>query len=79
MPRRMAFYDYTDPAIAPQAASVAMSVIGGAILVFPARCSSRCWSAARCGRAGSPGIPLQRRLHPPRGPGALNGFGLWLG
>ena len=33
MPRRMAFYDYTDPAIAAQAASVTMSVIGGAILV----------------------------------------------
>ena len=34
MPRRMAFYDYTDPAIAPQAAWVTMSVIGGAILVL---------------------------------------------
>ena len=33
MPRRMAFYDYKDPMIAPQAASVTMSVIGGAILV----------------------------------------------
>src|SRR5215475_4863528 len=33
MPRRMAFYDYTDPAIAAQASSVIMSVIGGAILV----------------------------------------------
>ena len=30
MPRRMAFYDYTDPVIAAQAASVVMSVIGGA-------------------------------------------------
>src|SRR5215467_9238129 len=33
MPRRMAFYDYTDPAIAAQATSVTMSVVGGAILV----------------------------------------------
>jgi cytochrome c oxidase subunit 1 len=33
MPRRTAFYDYTDPAIAAQAASVTMSIIGGAILV----------------------------------------------
>src|SRR5271157_2614018 len=32
MPRRMAFYDYTDPQIAPQAARVTMSVVGGAIL-----------------------------------------------
>ena len=30
MPRRMAFYDYEDPMIAPQAAPVTMSVIGGA-------------------------------------------------
>src|SRR5215469_14099766 len=33
MPRRMAFYDYSDPVIAEQAPWVAMSVIGGAILV----------------------------------------------
>jgi cytochrome c oxidase subunit 1 len=34
MPRRRAFYDYADPAIAGQAASVTMSVIGGVILVL---------------------------------------------
>ncbi len=33
MPRRMAYYDYSDPAIAAQAPRVTMSVIGGAILV----------------------------------------------
>src|SRR5271156_1461850 len=33
MPRRMAFYDYSDPVIAEQAAGVTMSVFGGAILV----------------------------------------------
>ena len=36
MPRRMAFYDYTDPAIAAQAAMGDVSVIGGAILVVSA-------------------------------------------
>ena len=36
MPRRMAFYDYSDPAMAPMALSVAASVIGGAILVVSA-------------------------------------------
>ncbi|NEV03375.1 cytochrome C oxidase subunit I, partial [Bradyrhizobium sp. UFLA 03-164] len=34
MPRRMAFYDYANPAIAPQAFSVTMSAIGGFILLL---------------------------------------------
>src|SRR5260370_781806 len=36
MPRRMAFFDYTDPEIAEQAVSVIISTIGGAILVVSA-------------------------------------------
>ena len=34
MPRRMAFYDYANPAISPQAFSVTMSAIGGLILLI---------------------------------------------
>ena len=34
MPRRMAFYDYANPAISPQAFSVSMSAIGGFILLI---------------------------------------------
>ena len=34
MPRRMAYYDYADPAIAPQAFSVILSVIGAFILLI---------------------------------------------
>src|SRR6202140_2436237 len=34
MPRRMAFYDYANPAISPQASSVSMSAIGGLILLI---------------------------------------------
>src|SRR5262245_24733835 len=34
MPRRMAYYDYADPAMAGQAGPVVMSVIGGLILVI---------------------------------------------
>ncbi len=34
MPRRMAFYDYNDPALAAQALSVIVSVFGGLILVI---------------------------------------------
>src|SRR3954447_6776335 len=33
MPRRMAYYDYSDPSLAPLAISVILSTIGGAILV----------------------------------------------
>ena len=33
MPRRMAYYDYADPAIAPQALSVTLSAIGALILL----------------------------------------------
>ena len=34
MPRRMAFYDYANPAISPQAFSVSMSAVGGLILLI---------------------------------------------
>ncbi|WP_233869074.1 cbb3-type cytochrome c oxidase subunit I [Paraburkholderia adhaesiva] len=34
MPRRMAYFDFTDPAIAPQAMLVVISVFGGLILVI---------------------------------------------
>ena len=33
MPRRMAYFDFGDPAIAPQALSVTLSAIGGLILL----------------------------------------------
>jgi cytochrome c oxidase subunit 1 len=33
MPRRMAYFDFADPAIAPQALSVTLSAIGGFILL----------------------------------------------
>jgi cytochrome c oxidase subunit 1 len=35
-PRRMAYYDYTDPALAPQAIWVSLSAVGGFVLVFSA-------------------------------------------
>src|ERR671938_75802 len=33
MPRRMAYFDFSDPAVAPQALSVVLSAIGGFILL----------------------------------------------
>ena len=40
MPRRMAFYDYADPAISPQALSVSLSAIGGLSCSLRAPCFS---------------------------------------
>jgi cytochrome c oxidase subunit 1 len=81
MPRRMAFYDYADPAIAPQAASVTMSVVGGAILVISGVLFFvvllRGQTAPRTEQAA---YGFSVAVRPPRAlPAALNGFGLWLG
>ena len=79
MPRRMAFYDYTNPAIAPEALSVIASVIGGAVLVV----SGGLFIAVLVrGHRGAHVLPGEYRfsvaVHPPeRVPAALNGFGLW--
>src|SRR5271170_2350962 len=81
MPRRMAFYDYTDQQIAPQAIWVTMSVIGGAILVL----SGMLFFAVLVrGHTAPRTEPVAYRfsvaVRPPRAlPAALNGFGLWLG
>ena len=81
MPRRMAFYDYTDPALAPRAFSVILSVIGGAILVV----SGALFLAVlirghRAPRSRAGRIPLRRRRAPAAHVclRALNGFALWL-
>src|SRR6185369_3196648 len=66
MPRRMAYYDYTDPAIAPQAWTVVASTIGGAMLVVSgvlflvvlARGHARA-----AGAAGAPPYTLSRPVH----------------
>ena len=81
MPRRMAFYDYSDPAIAAQAVSVTMSVVGGAILVLSGALFLivlvRGQMAARI-EPGSYRFSVAWR-EPRTLPAALNGFGLWLG
>ena len=40
MPRRMAYYDYTHPALQPQAWTVTASTVGGLLLVISAVLSS---------------------------------------
>jgi cytochrome c oxidase subunit 1 len=80
MPRRMAFYDYANPAISPQAFSVAMSAVGGFILLisgvlFLTVLIRGQWAARSEAGAYRFAVPLHM---PARIPAALNSFGLWL-
>jgi cytochrome c oxidase subunit 1 len=81
MPRRMAFYDYSDPVIAEQAAPVMMSVLGGAILVVSGALFLTVLARGQAAVRVEPGAyRFSVAVHPPRSlPAALNGFGLWLG
>ena len=81
MPRRMAYYDYSHPAIAPQAWTVTASVIGGAILVVSA--VLLVWilftSLRRSASTVVPPFTFSVAAHPGgRTPAALNSFALWV-
>ncbi|MGF6756700.1 b(o/a)3-type cytochrome-c oxidase subunit 1 [Paraburkholderia sp. GAS334] len=80
MPRRMAFYDYTNPEIAAQAIWVTMSAIGGLILVISAILFFVIlYQTQRGPRVAPPEYRFARAVHEPvRLPVALNSFGLWL-
>ncbi|WP_244816224.1 b(o/a)3-type cytochrome-c oxidase subunit 1 [Caballeronia sp. Lep1P3] len=80
MPRRMAFYDYSDPQIAHQAASVVISTIGGFVLVVSALLFFIVLIRAhRAPRVSVEEFRFSRAVHEPRTiPVALNSFGLWL-
>jgi cytochrome c oxidase subunit I len=80
MPRRMAYFDYTHPALQPQALSVTMSVLGGLLLVVSAFLFIYilAWAQRHRGAAPAP-FRFSVAVHmPARVPVALNGFGLWL-
>jgi cytochrome c oxidase subunit I len=81
MPRRMAFYDYTDPEIAAQAASVVMSVVGAAILVVSGILFLLVLARGQWAQRAEPGVyRFSVAAHPPHNlPAALNGLGLWVG
>ena len=80
MPRRMSFFDYTDPALANEALSVVFSAFGGFILV-----ASGILFIAILVRTqfAAPQQPEEYRfaiaVHPPtRVPAALNSYRLWI-
>jgi cytochrome c oxidase subunit I len=80
MPRRMAYFDYTDPEIAAQAVSVIISALGGVILVVSAVLFFVVLVRAHRGpRRVPPEYRFSAAVHEPATvPVALNGFRLWL-
>ena len=79
MPRRMAYYDYTDPALQSQAWTVTASTIGGALLVVSAAIFVYILATARRGQQVPAPYAFSRAVHEGgRVPAALNGLGLWV-
>ncbi|MGO4329277.1 cbb3-type cytochrome c oxidase subunit I [Cupriavidus sp. 2TAF22] len=79
MPRRMAYYDYTHPAIHPQAWTVTASAAGGLLLVISAFLFIFVLARARKGTAGPAPYSFSEPVHAGApAPVALNGFGLWV-
>jgi cytochrome c oxidase subunit 1 len=78
MPRRMAYYDYTDPALAAQAWTVTASTIGGALVVASAALFVGILAAARRNVAEPAPYAFARPAHEAAVPRTLNGFGLWV-
>ena len=89
MPRRMAYYDYSVKALEPQAWTVTVSTIGGALLVVSAfifiallALAHRRSSPHRRDEGRGEGVaPFRFALpvHASIPPAALNGFALWVG
>jgi cytochrome c oxidase subunit 1 len=79
-PRRMAYYDYSNPAIEPQAIWVAVSAFGGLILVISGLLFLYILAKAQFGTVEEPKpFRFSVSAHPvDRVPAALNGFGLWV-
>jgi cytochrome c oxidase subunit 1 len=79
-PRRMAYYDYSNPAIAPQAIWVAVSAFGGLILVISGFLFLYILAKAQFGVIEQPKqFRFSAPVHPvERVPAALNSFGLWV-
>jgi cytochrome c oxidase subunit I len=80
MPRRMAYFDYTEPALAPEALSVTLSAVGGLILVL----SGVLFFVVLLGgqlapRAEAGEYRFSTAVHPVVSvPAALNGYALWV-
>jgi cytochrome c oxidase subunit 1 len=80
MPRRMAYYDYSHPAVAPDAWTVVASVIGGALCVISGFLFIYILLASfRRERVEAEPYRFAIALHEsPAVPRALNGFAVWV-
>ena len=80
MPRRMAYYDYTHPALQPQAWTVTASTLGGLLLVVSAFLFVYVLARARqnAPRRRRRSLSAARRIPTSARPRRLNGFGLWV-
>jgi len=79
MPRRMAYFDYTHPALQPQAWTVVAGTIGGLLLVLSTLLFVFILARARRSEATPAPYAFSAPLHMPvTTPVALNGFGLWV-
>lgn len=80
MPRRMAFFDYSNPALAPEALSVAISAIGAVILVISGFLFLAILIRGASAKKVDPGsYHFAVAAHQPVSlPVALNSFSLWV-
>ena len=79
-PRRMAYFDFADPALASQAIWVSMSAVGGFVLVFStALLVGVLFASHRRPLATVPPLTFSLAVRPPRTlPASLNGFRVWI-
>jgi cytochrome c oxidase subunit I len=80
MPRRMAYFDYTNPALSPQALPVAISAIGAFILLASGLLFLFILARAHTASLTEAGpYRFSRPIHPVRSvPLALNSYGIWV-
>ncbi|HVT52332.1 MAG TPA: b(o/a)3-type cytochrome-c oxidase subunit 1 [Dongiaceae bacterium] len=81
MPRRMSFFDYNDPALAPEALSVDLSALGGCILVVSGLLFLVIlFRGQRAAATDAGAYRFATAIHMPKTvPAPLNGFALWVG
>lgn len=78
-PRRMAYFDYSHPALQPQAITVTISSIGGLLLVASGVLFIWILARARTGQVAQPEpYRFSAPAHESAVPAALNTFGLWI-
>jgi cytochrome c oxidase subunit I len=78
-PRRMAYYDYTHPALEPQAITVTISTFGGLLLVISAAMFLYILATAKRQSALVPEFAFSKAVHPgTKPPAVLNSLGLWV-